>query len=111
MQGLATAQQGTRQFEVWVAHHAPHACTIAHRHDSEEILIFFKGKGVIRTDSKEYPFEAPCTVILPPHTLHQVCNTTDEPTNAIGIIGVGSRIYSSEGAPLVWREEYLKDEK
>lgn len=108
--GLATPMQGSRQFEVWTAHHAPSSCTHFHRHDSDEVLIFLKGRGTIRTQTEAYAFEAPCSVVIPEGTLHQVCNSTDEPTQAFGIIAAGSRIFDHKGEPSAWRETHLKEQ-
>jgi mannose-6-phosphate isomerase-like protein (cupin superfamily) len=110
LSGLATSQQGSQQFEVWTAQHAAKSATYFHRHESDEVLIFLKGKGLIRTREKEFPFEAPCSVILPAGTLHQVVNLSDEATEAFGIIAPGSRIFDEAGRPATWRESYLKQQ-
>jgi mannose-6-phosphate isomerase-like protein (cupin superfamily) len=108
--GLATLQQGSQQFEVWTASHAANSATHFHRHESDEVLIFLKGKGLIHTKEGEFPFEAPCSVILPAETLHQVVNLSEEPTEAFGIIAPGSRIFDEEGRPSTWRESYLSQQ-
>lgn len=107
IQGVATKPKGASQFEVWHASIAPKSSTPPHhRHETEEIFIFLKGKGKAVVDDEETTFEAPCTLILPAMIPHQVFNTGDDPTDHFVVIGAGSKIFDQDGVEmhLPWRK-------
>lgn len=103
--GLATPKLGAKEFEVWRTSMAVGSSTPPHKHETEEIFVYLRGKGKAVIDGQEYDFEAPCTLILPPNVEHQLFNTGDEPTDAIVILGIDSKIYNhqDEEMNLPWR--------
>lgn len=104
--GVATPSLGAQEFEVWYTSWPVGWSTGPHSHESEEIFIFLKGKGKVISEGEELFFEAPCTLILPPHKTHEVFNIGDEPTEEIAIVRPGSNIYNEEGKEifLPWRK-------
>lgn len=96
---------GATEFEVWRSSIGPHARTPKHWHDSEEVFVFYQGKGIAHIGDREIPFEAPCTLVLPPGIEHQIINTESEPTDHVVIIKAHSKIYNSnnEEMGLPWR--------
>jgi mannose-6-phosphate isomerase-like protein (cupin superfamily) len=103
--GVATKSQGAQSYEVWRTSVAVGSATPPHRHDSEEVFIFLRGKGKAVIGGKELEFEAPATVIAPANVMHQFFNTGDVATDAIVVIGVDSHIWNEQGAEmkLPWR--------
>jgi mannose-6-phosphate isomerase-like protein (cupin superfamily) len=103
--GVATKSQGAANYEVWRTSVAVGSATPPHRHDTEEVFIFLRGRGKAVIGDQEFEFEAPATVIAPPDVRHQFFNTGDVPTDAIVVIGIDSRIYSDQGDEmrLPWR--------
>ncbi|MCB1080349.1 MAG: cupin domain-containing protein [Chlamydiia bacterium] len=103
--GIATAGMGAKEYEVWRSTIAPHAHTIRHKHDTEEIFVFLSGKGKVIVGEVETPFEAPCTIICPAHIEHQFFNVGDEPSDQIVILGIASTIVDADHAVmhLPWR--------
>ncbi len=55
---------------------------------------------------EEIEFEAPCTLVAPRDVPHQYWNTGDIETDAIVIIGIGSKIWNQDGElmDLPWRK-------
>lgn len=96
---------GAKEFEVWHSHIGPFAKTPKHKHESEEVFVFIKGKGKAIIGREEIQFEAPCTLVLPANIEHQIINTENEPTDHIVIINAQSKIYDSnnEVMNLPWR--------
>lgn len=41
-----------------------------HRHDTYEIICYLEGRGVMRTENEDIPFEAGTILIVPPHFMH-----------------------------------------
>src|SRR5687768_15945688 len=61
LQGLATKSKGSNQYEVWHASIPPNSSTPPHhKHETEEVFIFLKGKGKAIVDGIETSFQAPC---------------------------------------------------
>jgi mannose-6-phosphate isomerase-like protein (cupin superfamily) len=85
IRALAAKSTGAKQFEIWT-----------HLHNSEEIFIFLKGKGKFIVGGEETEFSAPCTVIAPANVPHAYVNTGEEPTDAIVIIEIDSKIYDAD---------------
>lgn len=106
LRGIATLGTGARQFEVWRSNVAVGSSTPRHRHDSEEVFVFLRGKGRAVIGDEEIEFEAPCTLVAPKNVPHQYWNTGDVETDAIVIIGIGSKIWNQDGElmDLPWRQ-------
>ena len=106
LRGIATLGTGAREFEVWRSNVAVGSSTPKHVHDSEEVFVFLRGKGRAVIGDEEIEFEAPCTLVAPPNVPHQYWNTGDVETDAIVIIGIGSKIWNEEGKllELPWRQ-------
>ncbi len=107
MFGLATPSRGARQVEVWLTRIQPDAATPVHSHSGEEIVVVMRGRGEARLIGKEtVTFEAPCTIILPAHELHQLANTGREALEAIASMPAGSRVFDEHGIEMIlpWRE-------
>ncbi len=105
LRGIATLGTGAEQFEVWRSNVAVGSSTPHHRHDSEEVFVFLRGKGRAVIGDEEIEFEAPCTLVAPAGVSHQYWNTGDVETDAIVIIGIGSKIWNQDGElmDLPWR--------
>ena len=97
IRGLATKSMGAKQFEIWRSSVPPGSSPPPnHLHSSEEIFIFLKGKGRFIVGGKETEFSAPCTVIAPANVPHSYVNTGEEPTDAIVIVEIDSKIYDKD---------------
>jgi quercetin dioxygenase-like cupin family protein len=44
--------------------------------DAEELIVVFEGKGVVVSERGNEKIEAPCIVLVPAHTVHNVRNTS-----------------------------------
>lgn len=106
LRGIATLGTGAEQFEVWRSNVAVGSSTPRHRHSSEEVFVFLRGKGRAVIGDEEIEFEAPCTLVAPKDVPHQYWNTGDVTTDAIVIIGIGSKIWNQDGElmNLPWRK-------
>ena len=106
LRGIATLGTGAEQFEVWRSNVAVGSSTPRHIHDSEEVFVFLRGKGRAVIGDEEIEFEAPCTLVAPANVPHQYWNTGDVETDAIVIIGIGSKIWNdkNELLKLPWRQ-------
>lgn len=105
LRGIATPQLGASSYEVWRTSVAVGSHTPLHRHESEEVFIFLQGKGKARIGDDEFTFEAPATVVAPANVPHQFFNVGDVPTDAIVVVGIGSKIWDETGKEmrLPWR--------
>lgn len=105
LRGIATPELGARNYEVWRTSVAVGSRTPLHRHESEEVFIFLQGKGKARIGDQEFTFEAPATVVAPANVPHQFFNIGDVPTDAIVVVGIGSKIWDQAGKEmhLPWR--------
>jgi len=106
LRGIATLGTGAKEFEVWRSNVAVGSATPRHRHDSEEVFVFLKGKGRAVIGDEVIEFEAPCTLVAPADVPHQYWNTGEVETDAIVIIGIGSKIWNEAGElmELPWRQ-------
>jgi len=104
--GIATKGMGAKSFEVWRTSVAPGSATPPHRHGTEEVFVFLKGKGKAIIGGATFEFTAPATVIAPAGVDHQFINTGDTPTDAIVVVGIDSMIYDQSGKEmnLPWRK-------
>lgn len=104
--GIATLGTGAQQFEVWRTNVAVGSATPRHTHDSEEVFVFLRGKGRAVIGDETIEFEAPCTLVAPANVPHQYWNTGDVESDAIVIIGIGSKIWNEKGElmDLPWRQ-------
>jgi mannose-6-phosphate isomerase-like protein (cupin superfamily) len=97
IRALAAKSTGAKQFEIWRSSVPPGSSPPpTHLHNSEEIFIFLKGKGKFIVGGEETEFSAPCTVIAPANVPHAYVNTGEEPTDAIVIIEIDSKIYDAD---------------
>ena len=105
LRGIATPGLGATSYEVWRTSVAVGSATPLHRHESEEVFIFLQGKGKARIGDQEFSFEAPATVVAPANVPHQFFNIGDVPTDAIVVVGIGSKIWDATGKEmqLPWR--------
>jgi len=105
LRGIATPALGATSYEVWRTSVAVGSATPLHRHESEEVFIFLQGKGKARIGDEEFSFEAPATVVAPANVPHQFFNVGDVPTDAIVVVGIGSKIWDPAGKEmqLPWR--------
>lgn len=105
LRGIATPGLGAKNYEVWRTSVAVGSSTPLHRHESEEVFIFLQGKGKARIGDQEFTFEAPATVVAPANVPHQFFNVGDVPTDAIVVVGIGSKIWDAAGKEmqLPWR--------
>jgi mannose-6-phosphate isomerase-like protein (cupin superfamily) len=90
---------------VWRSTIAVGSNTPLHRHESEEIFVFLRGKGRAEIGGKAVEFSAPATVIAPAGVPHQFFNTGTEPTDAIVVVRLHSTIEDAQGKAmqLPWR--------
>lgn len=104
--GVATKTLGADDIEVWKSSIAAHSCTPKHVHEVQEIFIFLKGEGKVEIDGKPFYFKAPCTVMCPANVPHQFFNTSDESSEQIVVLSLGSEIRTMTGQlmNLPWRE-------
>jgi len=105
LRGIATPGLGATSHEVWRTSVAVGSATPLHSHESEEVFIFLQGKGKARIGDQEFTFEAPATVVAPANVPHQFFNIGDVPTDAIVVVGIGSKIWDATGKEmqLPWR--------
>ncbi len=103
--GIATPSLGAQEHEVWRSTIAVGSQTPLHRHESEEIFVFLRGKGRAEIGGKAVEFSAPATVIAPAGVPHKFFNTGTEPTDAIVVVRLRSAIEDAQGHPmqLPWR--------
>jgi mannose-6-phosphate isomerase-like protein (cupin superfamily) len=103
--GIATPSLGAQEHEVWRSTIAVGSHTPLHRHESEEIFVFLRGKGRAEIGGQAVEFSAPATVIAPAGVPHQFFNTGSEPTDAIVVVRLHSTIEDAQGNPmqLPWR--------
>ena len=96
----------SNKYEVWQSHIGVDSCTPKHKHNAEEIFIFFKGEGRVLIGNKEILYKAPCTVVLPANIEHQIFNTGNIPTDHIVILKKNSLIFDTENnvMHLPWRK-------
>lgn len=107
MYGLATPSTGAREVEVWMQRSQPDAETPVHSHSAEEVIVVLRGRGEARRIGREtVTFEAPCTLVLPAHELHQIANTGRELLETIVSIPAGSKVFDEHGVEMMlpWRE-------
>ena len=105
IKGISTQSQGAKSFEVWQTSIEIEGSTPLHTHDTEEIFIFLKGKGKAIIGEETVEFSAPCTLIAPANIPHQYFNTGQVSTNAIVILGIGSKIFNHDNKEMIlpWR--------
>lgn len=72
--GLATPRRGVTRFEVWLRTLARGARTEALIHSGELVVLAFDGGGKLLIDGGPQRFQAPCTLLIPPHTPFQIVN-------------------------------------
>lgn len=103
--GLSTKALGAKEFEIWKSSLSVGSKTPVHVHETEEILIFFKGKVKAIVGEKELLCIAPSTLICPAHIPHQLINVGDEPSEQIAILGIDSTICDAQAKELTlpWR--------
>jgi len=107
MYGLATPARGAWEVEVWLQRSEPGAETPLHSHSSEEVIVVLRGRGEVRrVGGERVRFEAPSTLLLPGHELHQIVNTGQEMLEAVAVLPAGSKVYDQHGVELMlpWRE-------
>ena len=105
--GLATPSRGALELEVWLHRAEPEAETPIHSHSAEEVLVILRGRGEIRRIGKEtITFEAPCTLILPSHELHQIANSGQELMEIVVTLPANSKVFDAHGVEMMlpWRE-------
>lgn len=104
-QTLAGARDGLARFEVWRQTIAPHAATPVHKHDCEEVIVVFSGRGVCHCEDRTYDFASDDTLLIPPNVVHQICNTGDEELRIMATLSMSPvRVESADGEhmPLPW---------
>jgi mannose-6-phosphate isomerase-like protein (cupin superfamily) len=106
IQGVATRNMGVQDFEVWRTSWGVGSATVLHKHETQEVFIFLKGKGRAIIGEEELFFQAPCTIICPANIPHQFFNEGDEPTDSVAILGLDSKIVDADGNELnlPWRK-------
>lgn len=77
-QTIAQRSYGTQSVEAWKQSLAPGAATPPHFHECEEVIYVMEGDGEIAIEGKTMPFQANCTLIVPPRLVHQITNTGSE---------------------------------
>jgi quercetin dioxygenase-like cupin family protein len=70
-----------RQFEV-----APSGHTPKHSHGHEHEIFVLEGNGAVVEGEKEHPLKPGSTVFVPPHQVHQFCNTGSTPFKFLCLI-------------------------
>ena len=85
---LAGAEHGVSGFEVWEQWIEPHQTTPMHRHNCEEVITVFSGKGEVIVDGERTEFGANTTLRLPSNTVHQVNNIGDEVMHLVATLGM-----------------------
>ena len=50
-----------------------------HTHEVEEVMLIYKGKGVVIVEGETFPVEPETMVFIPPEVKHQFKNTGPEP--------------------------------
>lgn len=80
---LASSDDGLSHLSLWQQWLAPGAATPPHRHDCEEVVVVLSGSGELRQGETSRPFGADSTLVLPPHEVHQILNTGDQPLHLI----------------------------
>jgi quercetin dioxygenase-like cupin family protein len=85
---LAGSEHGLRQLSVWQQVVQPGGATPPHRHDCEEVVLCYAGRGRITLDGAEpCEFGPDTTVCIPRNALHEIANAGEEPLHIVGIFG------------------------
>jgi mannose-6-phosphate isomerase-like protein (cupin superfamily) len=63
---------GADKLSVWLHDFEGQKRAPLHKHDTEEVLVFFdvKGEGFVRVGEEEYKVESQTSVVVPPGTVH-----------------------------------------
>jgi mannose-6-phosphate isomerase-like protein (cupin superfamily) len=100
-QTLAGPRDGMKDFEVWMQTIAPGQGTPVHKHDCEEVVVVFRGSGVVRLDNRESKFGPDSTLIIERNVVHQIVNSGDTDMFAIGVLGMApADVRHPDGRPL-----------
>jgi mannose-6-phosphate isomerase-like protein (cupin superfamily) len=63
---------GADKLSVWLHDFEGQKRAPLHKHDTEEVLVFFdvKGEGFVRVGEEEYKVESQTSIVVPPGTVH-----------------------------------------
>lgn len=102
--GVATPTSGARQVEVWRGRMDENSMTPPHRHDTEEVVHFFAGRGRATIGDQEVRYEAGDTLILPPGLVHQIFAETA--SDYVAALPIGGTVWLPDGQvlDLPWRQ-------
>jgi mannose-6-phosphate isomerase-like protein (cupin superfamily) len=107
-QTLAGPHDGMKDFEVWMQTIAPGQGTPVHKHDCEEVVVVFRGSGVVRLENHESKFGPESTLIIERNIVHQIVNTGETDMFAIGVLGMAPadvRTPDGQSLPLPWDQK------
>jgi len=85
---LAGPEHGVSGYEVWEQWIDPHQATPLHRHDCEEVITVFSGKGEVVLDGERVEFSPNTTLRVPANAVHQVNNVGDEVMHLVATLGM-----------------------
>ncbi|RLA13170.1 MAG: auxin-binding protein 1 [Gammaproteobacteria bacterium] len=85
---LAGPEHGVSGFEVWEQWIEPHQATPMHRHNCEEVITVFSGKGEVIVDGERTEFGANTTLRVPANAVHQINNIGDEVMHLVATLGM-----------------------
>jgi quercetin dioxygenase-like cupin family protein len=98
MTKLIAPSTGATEVMAWRAKLSPGAASPPHRHDVEEVVVVLSGSCIAKLDGAEHTLSAGDACVIPPNTLHQVINTSDEPWECITAMKVEARFIRPDGS-------------
>ena len=101
--GVATPSSGAQQVEMWYGHMDANSATPPHSHNTEEVILFVKGRGRATVGDREVRYQAGDTLILPPTQVHQIFAETE--SEFVGAMPIGGTVKLPDGTvlDLPWR--------
>lgn len=94
-QTLAGQADGLAGVEVWLQTIAPGGETPVHWHECEEVVVVLRGAGCLTVAGEATEFGADTTLIVPPHTVHQIVNTADDDMLIVAVLSeTPARVFS-----------------
>lgn len=76
---------GVHDFQVWIHTLPPGAHTPVQRHAGAFAALVMAGSGKLLVDGGPTRFQAPCTLVVPPHCDFQIANNATLPLRVVSV--------------------------